>query len=284
MNQLRDRLAAANPVPDLRCYSREQITATVAMILSDAAQADDALTEHNTDDELRAPLAVVSRPSAPTLSRSRRRWVYAVPAAAGLAALLVVVGLPGRQDSAFAGWTAMPTGVSAPDTATAATGCMAALKDHAPPANSRVDDLTAVLAERRGEWTYALLADGNNVVDCLLHETDGQYGRTWTSGSEVAPRPTANGVTSISMVGTGANGGGSIWTAFGRAGADVARVVVDGPIGPVTATVEGGYWAAWWPAEDLERYERIGWDRYSLTVTLRDGTQLSPIRPWPASK
>lgn len=284
MNQLRDRLAAANPVPELRCYSREQITATVAMILSDAAQADDALTEHNTHDQMRTPIAAVSRPSAPALSRSRRRWVYAVPAAAGLAALLVVVGLPGLQDSAFAGWTAMPTGVSAPDTAKAATQCTAAMKDHVHPLNSSVDDLTAVLAERRGEWTYALLADDNNVVECLRHETDGQYGATLSSGSEVAPRPTAKGVTSITMVGSGTNGGGSYWTAFGRAGADVAKVVVDGPIGPVTATVKGGYWAAWWPAEDLERYERIGWDKYSLTVTLRDGTQLSPIRPWPASK
>ena len=54
MNQLRDRLAAANPVPDSRCYSREQITATVSMILSDAAQAERALTGHSTDVKARA--------------------------------------------------------------------------------------------------------------------------------------------------------------------------------------------------------------------------------------
>ena len=50
MNQLRDRLGAVNPVPDLRCYTREQVTATVSMILSDAAQADEAVTKHNTDE------------------------------------------------------------------------------------------------------------------------------------------------------------------------------------------------------------------------------------------
>jgi hypothetical protein len=74
MNQLRDRLAAANPVPDLRCYTREQVTATVSMILSDAAHADDAVTRHNTDE---IPAA---RPR-----RRRHRWMV------GLFAGLIVV-------------------------------------------------------------------------------------------------------------------------------------------------------------------------------------------------
>jgi len=74
MNQLRDRLTAANPVPELRCYTREQVTATVSMILSDAAQADEAVTKHNTDE---IPSA---RPR-----RRRHRWVV------GLFASLIVV-------------------------------------------------------------------------------------------------------------------------------------------------------------------------------------------------
>ena len=73
MTQLRDRLAAANPVPEVWSYSPEQITATVAMILSDAAQADDALTEHHTQAQVSTSLAAVVRPSAPAQSRSRRR-------------------------------------------------------------------------------------------------------------------------------------------------------------------------------------------------------------------
>ena len=281
MNQLRDRLAAANPVPDLRYYSREQITATVSMIVSDAEQADEALTKHKTTDEVRLPVAAALSPGAPALNRSRRRWVYLVPAAAGLAALLAVVGLPARQDSAYAGWTAMPTGVSVSDSAKVGDRCVAWSKEKFGGELSRIGDLTVVLAERRGQWIYALLANGNNVVGCLQNENnadaDGSY-IVQSSGSEVAPRPTARGVTTITMV------GGGFTTTFGRAGAEVAKVVVNGPDGRVTATVKGGYWAAWWPAEDLERYERIGWDKYSLTVTLRDGTQLSPIRPWPASK
>jgi hypothetical protein len=278
MNQLRDRLAAANPVPDLRYYSREQITATVSMIVSDAA-------DHKTADEVRMPVAAVVSPRAPALNRSRRRWVYLVPVAAGLAALLAVVGLPGRQDSAYAGWTAMPTGVSVHDSAKVGDRCMATSKEEFGDELSRIGALTVVLAERRGQWTYALLANGNNVADCLQNQNttvDTSIGQS--SGSEVAPRPTVRGVTTITMTGSTADGGGSFWTAYGRAGTDVAKVVVNGPIGPVTATVTGGYWAAWWPGEDLQRYELIGWDKYSLTVTLRDSTQLPLIRPWPASK
>jgi len=280
MNQLRDRLAAANPVPDLRYFSREQITATVSMIVSDAAQADEALTKH-TADEVRMSVAAALSPGAPALNRSRRRWVYLVPAAAGLAALLAVVGLPGRQDSAYAGWTAMPTGVSVPDSAKVEGRCMSTSKENFGGELSRLGDLTVVLAERRGQWIYALLANGNNVVGCLQNENnadaDGSY-IVQSSGSEVAPRPTARGVTTITMV------GGGFSTIFGRAGAEVAKVVVNGPDGRVTATVKGGYWAAWWPDNIRSSPIPPDFSRYDLTVTLRDGTQLPLIRPWSALK
>lgn len=281
MNQLRDRLAAANPVPDLRYYSREQITATVSMIVSDAAQADEALTKHKTADQVRMPVAAALSPGAPALNRSRRRWVYLVPAAAGLAALLAVVGLPGRQDSAYAGWTAMPTGVSVPDSAKVEGRCMSTSKENFGGELSRLGDLTVVLAERRGQWIYALLANGNNVVGCLQNENnadaDGSY-IVQSSGSEVAPRPTARGVTTITMV------GGGFTTTFGRAGAEVAKVVVNGPDGRVTATVKGGYWAAWWPDNIRSSPIPPDFSRYDLTVTLRDGTQLPLIHPWSALK
>jgi hypothetical protein len=81
MNQVRDRLAAANPVPDPSFYTCEQIAATVSMILSDAAQADKSLTADNTVDAVRAPAGATLRPGAPAQSRSRRRWVTALVAA-----------------------------------------------------------------------------------------------------------------------------------------------------------------------------------------------------------
>jgi hypothetical protein len=78
--------------------------------------------------------------------------------------------------------------------------------------------------------------------------------------------------------------GGGFSTTFGRAGAEVAKVVVNGPDGRVTATVKGGYWAAWWPDNILSSPIPPDFSRYVLTVTLRDGTQLPPIRPWSALK
>jgi len=281
MNQLRDRLAAANPVPDLQYYSREQITATVSMIVSDAAQADEALTKHKSTDQMGIPVASALSPGAPALNRSRRRWVYLVPAAAGLAALLAVIGLPSRQDSAYAGWTAMPTGVSVPDSAKVADRCIAKSKKDFGGELSKIGTLTVVLAERRGQWIYALLENGNNVAGCLQNETNADADGSsivQSSGSEVAPKPTARGVTTITMV------GGGFTTTFGRAGAEVAKVVVNGPDGRVTATVKGGYWAAWWPDNMLSNPIPADFSRYDLTVTLRDGTQLPLIRPWSALK
>ncbi|MEP7194381.1 MAG: hypothetical protein ABI903_16165 [Actinomycetota bacterium] len=281
MNQLRDRLAAANPVPELRYYSREQITAAVSIIVSEAAQADPALTKHKSADQVRMPVAAALSPGAPALNRSRRRWVYLVPAAAGLAALLAVVGLPGRQDSAYAGWTAMPTGVSVPDSAKVEGRCMSTSKENFGGELSRIGNLSVVLAERRGQWIYALLANGNNVVGCLQNENNADADGSsivQSSGSDVAPKPPARGVTTITMV------GGGFTTIFGRAGAEVAKVVVNGPGGRVTATVKGGYWAAWWPDNIHSLPIPPAASRYDLTVTLRDGTQLPLIRPWPALK
>jgi hypothetical protein len=77
------------------------------MILSEAARADEALTKQKAADQVRMPVAAALSPGAPAPNRSRRRWVYLVPAAAGLAAMLAVVGLPSQQDSAYAGWTAV---------------------------------------------------------------------------------------------------------------------------------------------------------------------------------
>jgi hypothetical protein len=282
MNKLRDRLAAANPVPDLRTYSSEQITATVSKIVFDAAQAGEALTGHNAADEVRKPVAAALSPGAPALNRSRRRWVYLVPAAAGLAALLAVGGLAGRQDSAYAGWTAMPAGVSVPDSAKMGDRCVAMSKEDFGGGLSKIGDLTVVLAERRGQWIYALVANGDNVAGCLRNENDHTADGnsiSSSSGSAVAPRPTARGITTITMVGS------SFSEIYGRAGADVASVVVNGTEGRVTATVKGGYWAAWWPDDSLSRPNPpVRAPVNDLTVTLKDGTQLPPIQPWTALK
>lgn len=81
MNQLRDRLAAANPVPDLRRYTREQVTATVSMIQSNTAPAVEAVTKHNTDG----------------IPAARRRKIFL--AAAAVAATVLLTLTPGALSS-----------------------------------------------------------------------------------------------------------------------------------------------------------------------------------------
>ena len=124
MNQLRDRLAAANPVPDLRCYTREQVTATVSMILSDAAQADEAVTKHNTDE---IPAA---RPR-----RRRHRWMVAL-----FAGLIVV---PTAAGAIVGG---MHTGIFEPSPPDGSSSMNAVgeelLNSNAPEIRSLVRDLT----------------------------------------------------------------------------------------------------------------------------------------------
>lgn len=125
MNQLRDRLAAANPVPDLRCYTREQVTATASMILSDAAQAAEAVTKHNTD---KFPAA---RPR-----RRRHRWMV------GLFAGLIVV--PTAAGAVVGG---MHTGIFAPSPPEGSSSMNAIgeefLNSNAPEIRSLVRDLTS---------------------------------------------------------------------------------------------------------------------------------------------
>jgi hypothetical protein len=106
MNQVRDRLAAANPVPDPQCYSREQIAAMVSMILSDAAQADHALTGDNATDALPTPVAAGSGLSTPAQNRSRRRWVTAL--AAGVLGAVAVGGATAVAGLRPAGEVATP--------------------------------------------------------------------------------------------------------------------------------------------------------------------------------
>ena len=125
MNQLRDRLAAANPVPDLRCYTREQVTATVSMILSNAAQADEAVTERNTDEI----------PAASPRRRRRRLMV-------GLFAGLIVV--PTAAAAVVGG---MHTGIFAPSPPDGSSSMNAVgeefLNSNAPEIRNLVRDLTS---------------------------------------------------------------------------------------------------------------------------------------------
>ncbi|NMM25141.1 MAG: hypothetical protein HHJ11_16975 [Phycicoccus sp.] len=153
MNQLRDRLAAANPVPDLRCYTREQVTATVSMILSDAAQADEAVTKHNTDE------IPAVRPR-----RRRHRWVV------GLFAGLIVV--PTAAGAVVGG---IHTGIFAPSPPDGTSSENAVgeefLNSKDPEIRSLVRDLTGEFPLPAGSSYAPLLKSYPSIVNTLEQRT-----------------------------------------------------------------------------------------------------------------
>ncbi|MBC7630529.1 hypothetical protein [Aeromicrobium sp.] len=73
---------------------------------------------------------------------------------------------------------------------------------------------------------------------------------------------------------------GLIRAVVGRVGTNVVSVVLDTfAKGPVTATVMGGHFAAWWPDESItdesEDQASPGDELSGITVTLSDGTARS---------
>ncbi len=232
-------------------------------------------------------------PSTVTDVASRRRRGAArlgLLGAAAAAVAAVALALPNPTDSAaFAGWTAVPANLDAADTEAAGAQCLAQRTGLDVPEESRPDNLAdakAVLADRRGETTFTVLASDAGLQSCLIgpHISTSSVltgeGVSTTvdlsSSSPTAPaqlgaavgrddaQPEADAATYASG---GINGVGSDapWGfAVGRVGADVVSVeVILGDETSVTASVADGVWAAWWPQAVLVA---------DVVPTLADGT------------
>lgn len=193
--------------------------------------------------------------------RPHRRWLMAGSAAAVLAAGAVVVpGLGG--DKAYASWTAVPSAVS-PDLAhELARSCIAA-------SPNRDATMRAALSERRGDYTFTLVATDQSIGSCLWPESmpgvEVEGGSSWGELDSNAA-PSRDGV--LVLRGGQWQGAGEdhpYTTTTGRVGSDVASVVVTPDGGQaVQATVEDGYFMAWWPGRAS--------DDITIAATLVDGT------------
>lgn len=215
-------------------------------------------------------------------ARRRRRW----------SRLLVPVGLVGAAvpalllgGSAFGSWTPTPEPLTGAAAAEAATTCRAifAVSDQ----GERV-----VIAERRGEWTYVLLAGPKAEATCLMPEglvdqedpaaaTREGFMGSYTSVPGEAPTLARSGI--IGYGGAGSVPTDGLWhfgddeewvsQVDGYVGSDVTGVTVHTPIGTdVEASVANGRFAAWWPSAkpSSENLEVMG--AWTYTVTLADGT------------
>ncbi len=211
----------------------------------------------------------------PARRRSRRGLrVAAVASATAVTAGAAVVLLPSLTggDSAFATWTATPSGMSAQAAVDAAAECRDAHLDG--PGEDYVDHLRAAdlaIAERRGEWTLVTLAgtDGFSAM-CITDESTPWF-RSWIGslgppGNHAPPGPRDVVATDL---GTGVVGG-ELSVAAGYVGSDVTGVVYRSAThGEVEATVSAGRFALWLPGDELKHASRDG---VGVRVTYEDGS------------
>ncbi|GAA0314902.1 hypothetical protein [Kineococcus aurantiacus] len=220
-------------------------------------------------------------------ARSRSRWITVGVAglAAGLVVSVAAVVVPtGFQGAAFASWSAVPAAMAVADVQAAGQRCKDNHIDEnrdlrGLPSTAAVQRMDTVLAERRGDYTYTLLAGGDWLAECL--SGDGSGGGVLAPAGEVDLRtglslvPAADGVV-VLTAGTqrtsdaGGSGGSTYRWVTGRVGGEVTGVeVTPAGEGVVTATVSNGYFAAWWPAGRADTAE--------LTLHLADGTVVGGI-------
>jgi threonine dehydrogenase-like Zn-dependent dehydrogenase len=254
---------------------------------------DPAPTTVLTDDELERAdatfariLATPSHGHVPEESDRPRRRLLLVPVglvgAAGAAVLALLLG----GGSAFASWTPKPEPLTAAAVSEAATTCRAALE--VPDQGGRV-----VIAERRGGWTYVLIAGPQGEGTCLMpddlvgrqdpadHSEEGFFGG-YTTDPVGAPTLARDRIVETdSMAGSVPIPGlwpfsdheGWFSSVQGYVGRDVTGVTVHTPVGPdVEASVANGRFAAWWPSDRPSSENPGVMGAWTYTVTLADGS------------
>ena len=200
----------------------------------------------------------------------RRRRLLVTLGLAG-AAGVAVPGLLFGGGTAFGSWTPSPAPLTDVEGAAAATTCRAALD--VPDRGERV-----AVAERRGEWTYVLLAGPGTQAACLMpndHVGQKPFDREDFFGSydaePVAPPTVDPGrVDETSSMQGSTQEGWFIWVE-GYVGTGVTGVTVHPSSGPdIEASVVGDRFAAWWPTSRPSSDHPT--ETWSYTMHLADGS------------
>lgn len=224
---------------------------------------------------------VRAEPGRPRRRRSRLLVPLGLVGAAGATVPALLLG----GGSAFASWTPKPEPLRAAAVSEAAATCRASLE--VPDQGERV-----VIAERRGGWTYVLIAGPKSEGFCLMrddlvgnqdpadHREEGFFGG-YTTDPVGAPTLARDRIVEFeSMAGSVPTPGlwlfsddeGWFSSVQGYVGSDVTGVTVHTPVGTdVEASVANGRFAAWWPSDQpsSENLEVMG--AWTYTVTLADG-------------
>jgi hypothetical protein len=207
---------------------------------------------------------------------TRRRRLWAATGTGGTAltgGVVAAILMLSSGASVAEGWTAVPSAPSAAAVAAATAACNWAHDQSGPPVLTG----TPVLTEGRGSYTAAIYVDGQAAHICI---SSGQHTATslaMTSlffdaapGPDQLGDPAGFGGGAAGFPGS-ANSGtpGSERNVSGLAGSDVSAVTFDFADGStVEATVQNGWYFAWWPGDS--------WPT-SVQVTTSSATLTSPM-------
>lgn len=276
---LRD-LAALDPAgpPDPGAAASAPAQALLARVL--ATPRGDVALPRSTAAGARP--AAAGEPHTPRRDRLRawssgRRLVLVGAAAAVLAGAAVV--LPGvlriTEQDAYATWTARPGVLNDAATAEAAEGCRAAWRGTTTDPQPTETELTAMrplAAEQRGDVALVVISDGRWLAECLLDSTGHVAGLTPPDVTAGIRPPADDGVTWSFGSQSRVRDDLVVAAVVGRAGPDVVAVALH-PHRPaegaevVHATLEDGWFLAFWPARDVAADLMTT----RVTLTLRSG-------------
>nr|WP_062339353.1 hypothetical protein [Herbidospora sakaeratensis] len=228
-------------------------------------------------DPMEAPAPTTG---SPRLLTTRRLTAAGAGVAAGIAASLLLPSVFGGG-SAMAAWTATPHPVSGDRAADAQEKCLDSARDTTKRTTGQVLGFRPVVTEGRGPWTLVYVNDDSRhlaEITCLLQDGDlvGSQGSTPGPGAQPLP-PVPTGSARAALGAVMSTNEESLRIVTGRVGADVMGLELSTEArGSVTATVTGGYFAAWWPdapmTEQRENTSPRGGVK-SVTAILRDGSR-----------
>ncbi|HET6166183.1 MAG TPA: hypothetical protein VFE07_05100 [Marmoricola sp.] len=215
---------------------------------------------------------VPTGPGRPHRRRTRLLVTVGLAGAAGVAVPGLLLG-----GSAYGSWTPTPEPLTAATADAAASTCRAALG--VPDRGERV-----AVAERRGDWTYVLLAGAGTEAVCLMpddlvgqeHPDNGAFFGSYDTDTVAPPTLDPVGIDEATSAEGSTDEGWFVWTA-GYVGSNVTGVTVHTSAGrDIEASVVGNRFAAWWPSHKQSSDHPA--ETWSYSLHLSDGRTVTPAR------
>ncbi|WP_327002727.1 hypothetical protein OHA72_47790 [Dactylosporangium sp. NBC_01737] len=190
-------------------------------------------------------------------------------AAGGAAAVVVPAFLPGDADKAVASWTAVPSTRTGEQVLPQARACAG---NDVGGTSSTVQPSDVLLAEQRGVATLLIMRKSSGTTVECLSVGDDTLASMGLADDRPRPAPPSGVATLETMSSLG--DGDSMWSNIvGRVGPGVTGVQVRLDNGRVVeASVQAGWWAAWWPGPEGGQVDR-------LTVIVHTADRTASYRP-----